>query len=278
MRFQPTGGAIGAQVHDVHLAELSAPAFGALAAGLAEHLVLFFRDQHLTPAQQRDFAARFGPLQTHPAYPTADGVPQVTVLHHDASRPSRIDTWHTDMTFRANPPLATVLQAMVVPDRGGDTLFASTQAAYDALSAPLRGLVDGLHAVHDFRWGFKESLAAPGGAARLADAVAANPPVVHPVVRVHPVTGRRGLYVNRLFTTRILELSPAESDAVLALLFAHAETPEFTTRWSWQPGSVAIWDNRATWHRPVNDHGPRTRTLHRVVVDGDWGDQAGRPL
>lgn len=276
MRVLPLGGALGAQIDAVHLASLDGEGLQRISALLAEYSVLFFRDQHLSPAQQRRFAAAFGPLRTHPAYPVAEGVPEVTVLHHEAGAPSKIDTWHTDMTFQTNPPLGSVLQAIVVPDRGGDTLFSSCHAAWAALSPPMQALLEGLHAVHDFRWGFKESLAAPGGAERLAQAVADNPPVVHPVVRRHPVTGRKGLYVNRLFTTRILELSPLESQALLALLFQHAETPEFTVRFRWQPGSVAFWDNRATWHRPVNDHGPRTRTLHRVVIEGDWGAEAGR--
>jgi taurine dioxygenase len=276
MKFAPLGGALGACIDDVHLASLDAGRFERIHEALSEHLVLFFREQHLSPREERSFAARFGQLQCHPAYPVADGLPEVTVLHHEAGAPSKIDTWHTDMTFRPNPPLGSVLQAIVVPDRGGDTLFSSTQAAWEALSPPMQTLLEGgLHAVHDFR-GFKESLAAPGGSERLASAVRDNPPVVHPVVRTHPVTGRKGLYVNRLFTTRIQELSGPESGALLNFLFHHAETPEFTVRFAWQPGSIAMWDNRATWHRPVNDHGTRTRTLHLVVIEGDWGALAGR--
>tara|TARA_R110002111_G_scaffold9480_4_gene32438 strand:- start:524 stop:967 length:444 start_codon:yes stop_codon:yes gene_type:complete len=142
-------------------------------------------------------------------------------------------------------------------------------AAYDGLSAPLQTFLDGLTAVHDFSHGFKESLAAPGGRERLADAVAANPPVRHPVIRVHPETGKKVIFVNSLFTTHIEGLRPAESDALLAYLFHHITVPEYTCRFQWQVNSIAIWDNRSTQHKPVNDYFPAHRRLHRIKIDGD---------
>lgn len=165
--------------------------------------------------------------------------------------------------------MATVLHGKVIPKFGGDTLFASMYAAYDALSEPMRELLDPLVAVHDFRHGFAESLAEPGGAERLADAVAANPPVEHPLVRTHPECGRQALYVNPLFTTRIKGLAPAESRALLEFLYTHMVTEEFTVRLNWQPETIAIWDNRCTQHKPVNDFFPQHRRLHRVTVAGD---------
>lgn len=264
------GGALGAEISNVDLTQpLAAVAVAAIRDALVEHQVIVFRDQALTPEAHRSLAATFGPLQRHPAYPTPPGVPEVSILEHTAEAPSKIEEWHTDMTFRAQPPLGSVLHAQIVPAQGGDTLWSSQFAAYDALSAPMQAMLDGLTAEHDFSHGFKESLAEPGGRARLADAVAQNPPRRHPVVRVHPVNGRKALFVNRLFTTRIIELSRPESDALLRFLYAHAVRDEFTFRLRWRPGTVAIWDNRSTLHKPVNDHGLQHRRMRRVVIAGD---------
>ena len=270
LRTVPLAGALGAELSNIDLtAPLDVPTLDALRDALVEHQVIVFRDQPLTPEAHRRLAAAFGPLQCHPAYPTPPGVPEVSILEHTAEKPSKIELWHTDMTFRTHPPLGSILHAQIVPARGGDTLWSSQFAAYDALSAPLRGLLDTLTAEHDFSFGFKESLAEPGGRARLADAVAANPPRRHPVVRVHPVSGRKALFVNCLFTTRIVELSPRESDALLAFLFDHAVRDEFTFRLAWRPDTVAFWDNRSTLHKPVNDHGLQHRRMRRVVIEGD---------
>ena len=142
-------------------------------------------------------------------------------------------------------------------------------AAYDALSVHMQKFLEDLIAVHDFSWGFKESLAEPGGRERLADAVAANPPVRHPVIRTHPETGKKVLFVNSLFTTHIEGLRKEESKAVLDLLFQHIQTPEFAVRFSWEPHSIAIWDNRSTQHKPVNDYFPAHRRMERITIDGD---------
>jgi taurine dioxygenase len=165
--------------------------------------------------------------------------------------------------------MAPVLGSGLVPPRFPDTLWASMTTAYNALSEPMQRLLDGLTAVHDFSWGFKESLAEPGGRERLADAVAANPPVRHPVIRRHPETGRPVIFVNSLFTTHIEGLRPAESRAVLDFLFRHVTQDEFTCRFQWQPHSIAIWDNRSTQHKPVNDYFPAHRRMERITIDGD---------
>lgn len=261
--------ALGAEVEGVDLGELDDAAFEEIAAALVEHQVLFFRDQDLSPEQHRRFAQRFGPLQIHGAYPHVDGVPELTILESDRENPSKIEKWHTDMTFRRRPPLGSILRARIVPETGGDTLWMSLSAAFDALSPAMQSFLAGLSAEHSFEHGFRESLAEPGGRERLADMVAANPPVRHPVVRVHPESGRRCLFVNSLFTTHVVELTRGESDALLAYLHAHMEREEFSCRFSWRANSIAFWDNRCTQHRPVNDYWPARRRLERITIDGD---------
>ena len=270
MQFEPVAGNIGALVTEVDLTtSLSDDAAETLRAGLASHQVLFFRDQPLTPAAHRALARIFGDTQPHPAYPTIDGYPELSILEVTPEAPPKIDTWHTDMTFMERPPLGTVLQGIIIPPAGGDTLFASLGAAFDSLSPALQRLVDGLVAVHSFEYGFRHSLAEPGGRERLADAVAQNPPVRHPVVRRHPVTERPMLFVNPLFTTSIDGLSEREGRQLLDLLYAHIPKPEHTCRFRWRPNSVAIWDNRATWHRPINDFWPALRRMQRITIAGD---------
>ncbi len=243
--------------------------FAEVHGALIEHEVLFFRDQVLQPLEYQAFARRFGQIERHPAYPTVPGAPDVQVLESTAEVPTKIEAWHSDMTFRPTPPAVTLLHGQIIPAYGGDTLWTSATAAYAALSATLRRLLDGLDAVHDFRRGFRESLAEPGGAERLTGAIAENPPVTHPLIRTHPESGRRAIFVNRLFTTRIEGLTPSESDAMLEFLYRHLVIEEHTVRLSWQPNTVAIWDNRSTQHKPVNDFFPQHRKMHRVTIAGD---------
>ena len=267
---QPLAGALGAEIHGIDLSgDLNEEALSAIRALLLEHEVIFFRDQDIAPAQQKALALSFGALQTHPAYETVEGFPEITILESTAEKPTRIEAWHSDMTFRKHPPMATVLRSVIVPERGGDTLWSSMTAAYNGLSPTVREFLEPLCAEHSFTHGFRESLAEPGGQERLADAVAANPPVRHPVIRTHPETGKKVLFVNSLFTTHIEGLSRAESDAVLKLLFEHVTTAEYTCRFKWQPHSIAIWDNRSTQHKPINDYFPAHRRLQRITIDGD---------
>ena len=271
MKVTRVAGALGAQISGINLAEpLSAESRAVLRELLNEHEVLFFRDQNLTPLQQRDVASVFGPLQTHPAYGTVDGIPEVMLLESTAENPSKIEKWHSDMTFRQHPPSVTVLRGIEIPEVGGDTMWSSMTTAFDTLSPRMQTYLDGLYAWHDFSYGFKESLAEPGGRERLADAVAANPPVRHPVVQRHPETGKKVLFVNSLFTTHIEDIPAQESDAVLNFLYQHMLAPELCCRFSWQVNSLVIWDNRSTQHKPVNDFHPATRRLHRVVAEGDF--------
>jgi taurine dioxygenase len=271
MRVDKLAGALGARVSDFNVADAigSDDLFAALQAALLEHQVLVLREQRITPLEQRVLASRFGPIEGHPAYEVVAGTGDVQILESTPEKPSKIELWHSDMTFRATPPMLTMLHGKVIPPYGGDTLFASQTAAYDALSADMRGFLDGLTARHDFAHGFKESLAEAGGYERLKGALEANPPVDHPLVRTHPVTGRKALYVNTLFTVRINELTAAESRAVLELLFRHCICDEFTARVSWQPDTLVMWDNRSTQHKPVNDFFPQHRRMHRVTVAGD---------
>jgi taurine dioxygenase len=268
--IKPLAGALGAEIRGMDLGKtLSEDDVLRLRKLLNEYEVIFFRDQDISPGCQKALALCFGPLQTHPAYDTIDGYPEITILESTADKPTKIEAWHSDMTFREHPPMGTVLKSVIVPPKGGDTLWASMTAAYDALSSQLQQFLEGLVAVHDFSWGFKESLAEPGGRERLADAVAAYPPVRHPVIRTHPETGKKVLFVNSLFTTHIEDLSKAESRAVLDFLFQHIQTPEFAVRFSWEPHSIAIWDNRSTQHKPVNDYFPAHRRMERITIDGD---------
>ena len=269
--IKKVGGALGALVEDIDLARLlaSAESVAEVRRWVVEHQVVFFRDQHLTPAQFQHLAEHFGQVMDHPAYGAVQGAPAVQVLHSTADAPSKIELWHSDMTFSETPPSFTLLHGQIIPAYGGDTLWASALAAYDSLSAPMKALLDPLQAGHDFSYGFKESLAEPGGAERLADMVAANPPVLHPLIRTHPESQRKGIYVNPLFTTHIEGLSQLESRSLLNFLYEHIRTAEFTVRLAWQPGTLAIWDNRSTQHKPVNDFFPQERLMHRVTITGD---------
>jgi taurine dioxygenase len=268
--FHPVAGALGAEVSGIDLRQpIDERMLESLEAGLQRYQVLFFRRQHIDPEHHRALARCFGEPVPHPAYPSVDGYPEINVLESTAENPTKIDTWHTDMTFLERPPLGSILRARIIPEQGGDTMFASLFAAYESLSQRMQRYVDGLFAVHSFAHGFRHSLAEPGGWERLGAAVRANPPVRHPVVRTHPRSGRRALFVNRLFTTHLDGVSEAESTAVLAFLFDHLETPEHCCRFRWAEDSIAFWDNRATLHRPVNDFFPAHRRMERITIAGD---------
>ena len=209
MNVKRVAGAIGAELQAINLADgIDGELAATLRALLNEHEVLFLRDQAISAADQKALAEVFGPLQTHPAYGTVEGLPEVMILESTRENPSKIEVWHSDMTFRQHPPSVTVLRGITIPEVGGDTLFASMTAAYEGLSPGMQSYLEGLTAVHNFSHGFRESLAEPGGRKRLADAVAANPPVRHPVVQTHPETGKKVLFVNALFTTHIEGLPP----------------------------------------------------------------------
>lgn len=272
-RFQlsPRTCAIGADVHGLDLAtRLDDATFAALKAALHEHLVLFFHDQALTPEAHIAFASRFGEMEIHEVFTPLDGHPEISVLEHDRERPPISDSWHSDVTYRPEPSMASVLYARVIPPSGGDTLWLSAYAAYDALSEPVRTFLDGLHAEHDFLQAYGPYFRTqPDGLERTRRAQNETPPVVHPLVVTHPVTGRKLLYVNPTFTSRIVELSAAESEAVLGMLFKHLLSPDFQVRFKWRENDVAVWDNRATQHYATGDYYPEFRRMHRITVGGD---------
>lgn len=263
-------GALGAELYGVNLCEdLSSETYSEIRRLLVKHQVIFFRDQDISRAQHKALAESFGPIQTHPAYDTVPGYPEITILESTAEKPSKIEVWHSDMTFRKHPPLGSVLRSKICPPEGGDTLWSSMTAAYNGLSKSMKGFLSNLEAEHDFSFGFKESLAELGGKERLAQAVADNPPVSHPVIRIHPESGKKVIFVNALFTTKILGLPEKESSAILSFLYRHVITPEFTCRFHWRPNSIAIWDNRSTQHKPINDYLPAHRLFERIAIDGD---------
>ncbi|MCL4108962.1 UNVERIFIED_CONTAM: hypothetical protein GTU68_008157 [Idotea baltica] len=270
LKIKHIAGALGAEISGLDLCQtLTESTAKTVRELLNEHEVIFFRNQDINPAQQKALALSLGPLQTHPAYDTVEGFPEITILESTAEKPTKIEAWHSDMTFRKHPPMATILRSVVVPPKGGDTLWASMTSAYEGLSSKMQNMLEGLVAVHDFSHGFSESLFELGGRERLAGAVAANPPVEHPVVRVHPETGKKLIFVNSLFTTHIVDMRKRESDALLRFLFEHAVTAEFSCRFQWTPNCIAIWDNRSTQHKPINDYFPAHRKLQRITVDGD---------
>lgn len=248
LHVEPVAGALGAEIRGVHLGSLTDEQFAAVHDALLDHLVLFFPDQHLTPDEHRSFAMRFGEAEIHPFISKLDDDhPEIVVLEGTA----RADVWHTDVTFAAHPPICSVLKAVTVPERGGDTMWTNQCLVYESLSHPLRDLLDGCTAVHWAKpFGHPERQA------------------THPVVRVHPSTGRRSLYVNRTFTKHIVELSPGESTALLEYLYTFSEQPQFTCRYRWTPGTIGIWDNRVTQHYAINDYEDERR-IERVTIIGD---------
>lgn len=264
--------AIGALIEGVDLTqELPQSVVDRLGELLVEHQVLFFRDQPLTPRAQARFAARFGSLHVHPIYPLLPDLPEILVLDtHEDFLPDN-DNWHTDVTFTETPPLAGILAGKRIPSSGGDTLWSSCHAAYESLSKPMQKFLEGLTAQHSVAKSFPPERwqSDPAFKERYQRAVAKHPPVNHPVVRTHPVSGRKGLFVNQGFTTHINELHPAESRAVLEYLFAHAGRPEFTVRWRWKLDDLVFWDNRNTQHYAVADYLPERRTMYRATVNGD---------
>jgi taurine dioxygenase len=272
LSITPLTPGIGAVVDGIRIADaLDDRQCRAIESALVEHHVIFFRDQSLTPVQHRDFAARFGTLHIHPIYPRHIEAREVIVLDTEVTDLTDNALWHTDVTFSPTPPMGAVLVARVLPPRGGDTLWASTIAAYDALSPPMQKFLLGLTATHDISQSFPGSRFAltPEARERLETAKRDNPPVSHPVVRTHPVSGRRGLFVQEGFTTHINELSAAESRSLLNFLYAHSTKPEFVVRWRWQLGDVAFWDNRLTLHYATDDYRPARRVMHRATIVGD---------
>ncbi|WP_262698286.1 MULTISPECIES: TauD/TfdA dioxygenase family protein [Streptomyces] len=267
-RFEivPLGRVIGAEIRGLNLSRPLEPALREeLNRALLEWKVLFFRGQHLTSEQQRGFARNWGELETNPLLAAGSSEDVVRFDKASGATPTFENIWHTDVTFRTRPALGAVLQLREVPPVGGDTMWADMAAAYDNLPAEVRERIDGATAVHDVIPGFVRFY----GPERLAPFQEMFPPVEHPVVRTHPETGRRMLFVNTSFTTRITGMERAESDRLLSFLCRQAHVPEYQVRFHWQPGDIAFWDNRATQHYAVNDYAPHRRVAERVAIEGD---------
>jgi taurine dioxygenase len=271
LEIERVAPALGAVVHNLDLAgALPEAAIAAIREALEQHQVLFFHNQTLTPAQQRDFARRFGELHIHPVYPSHETVPEIMILEYDENLKAHQNNWHTDVTFIETPPFGSVLYADDVPPAGGDTIWASTYAAFEALSPAMQNFLSSLHAVHDFAKNFTpDRFRTYGVREKLSDTYDKHKPVRHPVVRTNPKTGRRGLFVNRSFTAYIEGLGRGESDALLEFLFRHMETPEFQVRFRWAKGSVAFWDNRFSQHYALSDYYPHHRRVRRATILGD---------
>jgi taurine dioxygenase len=264
--LRPLTPTVGAEVVGVDLGgELGAETVAWLRQALLDHLVLFFHDQVLTPDDHLRLARAFGEIEL-PAFRTAGMErPEILVLDTDAPKGQGTDRWHADATQRAAPPMGSILRAVQLPESGGDTCFASMYAAYDSLSAPMQAFVDGLTAVHT------DAMIAAWTAERAGvtvDRVTGAAESVHPVVRVHPETGRKLLNVNGNWTSRIVELGEAESRAVLDVLFAAVRSPDVQCRFRWTENAVAFWDNRAVQHYAVADYTER-RVMQRITIAGD---------
>lgn len=274
LHVEPYTPNIGATIHDLDLANIGDAALRAeLRKALAEYQVLFFRQQTLTPEQQIEVAKVFGdPDKAKAFFPRHEKHKVIEVIEtRPAGHRYGVDQWHVDISFSANPPTGTVLYSHVIPAAGGDTLWGSATAVYDSLPKSLQVYLEELEAVHSFEhsgWpGYFEQL--ENGDELYRQARAENLPVVHPVVRTHPVTGKKLVYVNPNFTDRIKGLSRQQSDALLAFLFAQFQRPEVQARLRWEKNTVAIWDNRATVHYATNDYDSQHRLLHRVTFGED---------
>ena len=253
---------IGAIVTGADLTEpMSDDLFSEIHTAWMEHLVLFFRGKPLTPEQHLAFGRRFGELHIHPAAPFAKGQPELMVVHTDKdSFRNNGSGWHSDVSADEEPPMASILHLHEVPCQGGDTLWANMYAAYDALSSKMKELLDPLTALHvaDYTGYYGDH-----------EAQRESPRAEHPVVRTHPVTKQKALYVNAGFTRRINQLERAESRALLDFLFEHVKNPGFQCRFQWEKDSVALWDNRCTQHMAIWDYYPESRSGIRVTIKGD---------
>lgn len=273
---RPVAGNIGAEIHGVDLtAPLDAATVAAIREALLAWKVVFFRDQFLDQAQHLAFASAFGePTPAHPTLPAVfPDFPQILLLDNqnnpgmNVGAPSIESRWHTDVTFLANPPMASILRGVVVPPYGGDTQWTNLALAYDELSPPLRDLCDGLHAVHHNALPILRGEVSSELRSRFMSRPIRS---VHPVVRVHPETGERVLFVNPNFTSHIVELSRRESDHILSMLYDHIANAAFTCRFRWEPGSIAFWDNRVTAHLvPTDVPAGMHRSMQRITLAGD---------
>jgi taurine dioxygenase len=273
IQVSPVTPILGAEIGGVDLSQpLAASVFTEIERAFVEFGVIFFRNQQLTPEQHIAFAKRFGPIDINRFFKSVDGYPQIAEVRKEANQKANIGgSWHTDHSYDQIPAKGSMLYAREVPSAGGDTLFSSMYAAFEALSPGLQKTLEGLKALHSSRHAFGASakrLAESDLKGRIGNPELATQDAIHPVVITHPESGRKALYVNSGFTLRIDGWSDQESEALLGYLYKHAVRPEFTARFRWQPGSLAFWDNRSTWHLALNDYAGHRRLLHRITIEG----------
>jgi taurine dioxygenase len=267
IRIAPLTAAVGARLEGVDLRSIDATSIDAIRDALHEHLVVVLRGQSITPSQLVSFGRALGELEIHPFAPTHAEHRELVVLDQVHPVGAGADAWHADATFTPSPPAIGILQAITLPKLGGDTCFASVAAAYDALSEPLKGLLEKVRGVHDLTRQLSLAIMNGNTSLDLRDMQERWPPHPHPAVITHPVTGRRGLFVNSNYTTRLEGLTPAEGERLLPFLCEHVRSPEFQMRVRWEPGTLVLWDNRFVQHFAVPDYQER-RVMHRLNVAG----------
>ena len=265
IRVRPVTGTIGAEVDEVDLRDLDDETVAELHDAWMQHKVLFFHGQELSRSDHVEYVRNFGELEVHPFAPHVDGHPEMLVLNSTPESFQAAETWHSDVTFRECPPTGSVLRGRVVPEWGGDTCFANMELAYELLTDEVKAEIEGAYAVHSYMKAFGRSMSEE----KRAEAQQQFPDQKHPVVRTHPVTGAKALFVNQIFTLRIDGIDPQRSRSLLWDLYAQAKLPEVQCRFRWREGSIAQWDNRCTQHYAVPDHGGTHRRMERVTLVGD---------
>ncbi len=268
----PMSSALGAEIRGVDLrTEMSDRQFGEIRQAFADHSVIVLRDQDLAPEHHIAFAQRWGTININRFFRAVDGHPQIAEVRKEPDQESNIgSSWHTDHSYDQVPAMGSVLYAREVPPLGGDTLFSSMYLAYESLSAGMKATLDGLKAWHSSRHTFGQAARSAESSqdGRIGNPDTATQDALHPVVITHPLSGRKALYVNSNFTLRFDGWTPEESAPLLDYLYQHGARPEFTLRLVWQAGTIAIWDNRATWHCALNDYHGHRRLMHRITIDG----------
>ena len=266
IHVEPLSPSVGAEIGGVRMsADVAPEQVAEIRRALLDWKVIFFRDQDVSVAEHVAFGRHFGELEIHPFTPNRKDHPEVVVIHHDENSKQGQNQWHSDVTWRLEPSLGSILRARIVPPVGGDTLFADMFAAYDGLSDEVKEKLDGAHAIHSFEHNFGRGM----NDEKREEFLEKFPPARHPVVRTHPESDRKGLYVNAAFTTHIEGLEEEESRRLLRYLYRQASVPEYQCRFRWQKNSVAFWDNRAVQHYAAFDYQPHIRRVERVTVVGD---------
>jgi taurine dioxygenase len=273
---KPLAGAIGAEIFGADLSQPLAPAtLDEIRRASLENLVIVFRDQNLTPDSQKAFARNFGSAHINDFFPTVEGHPDVQLVAKNSKDTRNVgDRWHTDVSYVRNPPLGSMLYALEVPEYGGDTMFASMYKAYETLSDGMKELLEGLNAVHSAAASFGtyatgSEMKADNKSMAFKYSEDAEQVAVHPVVRIHPETGRKLLYVNCSFTKHFENMTVEESQPLLQYLYDHMARPEMTCRVRWEKGTLTFWDNRCAHHNALNDYQGQRRVMHRVTVLDD---------